>query len=50
MSIRCNLGVLKDVSKEIIKLFFIADLDIVDLERRFKELYIKIKWEYKFIK
>ena len=50
ISIRCNLGALKDVPKEVIKPLFAADPDIVDLERRFKELYTEIKWEYKFIK
>jgi len=34
----------------VIDLFFIADLNIIDFKRRFKELYIKIKWKYKFIK
>jgi len=50
MSIRYNPGALKDVLEEVMKLLFAADPDIVDLERRFKELYTEIKWEYKFIK
>jgi hypothetical protein len=32
------------------KPLFAADPDIVDLKRRFKELYTEIKWEYKYIK
>ena len=43
MSIRCNPGALKDILLEIIKPLFAADPDIVDLERRFKELYIEVK-------
>ena len=43
MSIRCNPGAPKEVPKEVIKPLFAADPDIVDLERRFKELYTKIK-------
>jgi Protein of unknown function (DUF3435) len=50
MSIRCNPGAPKDVPPEIMKPLFAADPDIVDLERRFKELYTEIKWEYKYIK
>ena len=50
MSIRCNPGTPKDVPEEVMKPLFAADPDIVDLERRFKELYTEIKWEYKFIK
>ena len=43
MSIRYNPGALKDVLEEVMKLLFAADPDIVDLERRFKELYIEVK-------
>jgi hypothetical protein len=50
MSIRCNPGAPKDVPEEVMKPLFAADPDIVDLERRFKELYTEVKWEYKFIK
>ena len=50
MSIRCNPGAPKDVPEEVMKPLFAADPDIVDLERRFKELYTEIKWKYKFIR
>jgi hypothetical protein len=50
MSIRCNPGAPKEVPEEVMKPLFAADPDIVDLERRFKELHTEIKWEYKFIK
>jgi hypothetical protein len=40
MSIQCNLGALKEVPKEVIDSLLIADPNIVDLKRRFKELYI----------
>ena len=50
ISIRCNPGALKDVPNEVMERLFAADLDIVALERRFKALFTKIKWEYKFIK
>ena len=50
MSIRCNPGAPKEVLKEVMKPLFAADLNIVDLERRFNKLNIEIKWEYKFIK
>jgi hypothetical protein len=50
MSIRYNPGAPKEVPEEVIKPLFVADPDIVDLERRVKELYTEIKWEYKFIK
>jgi hypothetical protein len=50
MSIRCNLGALKEVPKEVIKPLFAADLDIANLEHWVKQLSTQIKWEYKFIK
>jgi hypothetical protein len=50
MSIRCNPGAPKEVSEEIIKPLFAVEPDIVDLERRAKELHTEIKWEYRFIK
>jgi hypothetical protein len=37
MSIRCNPGAPKEVPEEVMKQFFAADPDIVDLERRLKE-------------
>src|SRR5947199_135933 len=43
-------GTPKEVPKEVMKPLFVADPDTVNLERRLKELYTKIKWEYKFIK
>jgi hypothetical protein len=43
MSIRYNLGALKEVLKEVMKPLFAADPDIVDLERRVEELYTEIK-------
>jgi len=49
MSIRCNPGAPNEVPEEIMKPLFAADPDIVDLERRSKELHTKIKWEYRFI-
>ncbi|KAE8440383.1 hypothetical protein EG329_008182 [Mollisiaceae sp. DMI_Dod_QoI] len=50
MSIRCNPGAPKEVPEEIMKPLLAADPDIVDLERRVKELHTEIKWEYRFIK
>jgi hypothetical protein len=50
MSIRSNPGAPKEVPEEVMKPLFAADPDIVDLERRVKELHTEIKWEYKFIK
>jgi hypothetical protein len=50
MSIRCNPGAPKEVPGKVMQLLLAADPDIADLERRFKELYTQIKWEYKFIK
>jgi 5-carboxymethyl-2-hydroxymuconate isomerase len=50
MSIRCNLGAPKEVPSEVMERLFVADPEIVDLERRFKALSTEIKWEYKFIK
>lgn len=50
MSIRCNPGAPKEVPEEVMKPLFAADPDIVDLERRVKELLTEIKWEHKFIK
>ena len=43
ISLRYNLGALKDVPSEIIKLLLAADPDIVDLKRRFNKLYTEIK-------
>jgi hypothetical protein len=43
ISIRCNPGAPKDIPPEIMKPLFAADLDIVDLERRFNKLNIEIK-------
>ena len=43
ISIRYNLGALKEVPKEVIKPLFIADPDIIDLERLFKESHAQIK-------
>jgi hypothetical protein len=43
ISLRYNPGALKDVPLEIIKPLFAADLDIVDLKRRFNKLNIEIK-------
>jgi hypothetical protein len=43
MSIRYNLSALKEVLKEVIKPLFITDLNIINFERRFKELYTEIK-------
>jgi hypothetical protein len=50
MSIRCNPGAPKEVPAKVMKPLFAADPDIVDLERRVKELHTEIKWEYRFIK
>jgi hypothetical protein len=50
MSIRYNFGALKEVLNEVMDYLLVTDLDIVDLEWRFKALYTEIKWEYKFIK
>src|SRR5258706_7686605 len=47
MSIRCNPGAPKEVPKEVMDPLIAADPDIADLERRFKESYTQIKWEYK---
>jgi hypothetical protein len=49
MSIRCNPGAPKEVPGEVMDPLLAADPDILDLERRCKALYTKIKWEYKFI-
>ena len=49
MSIRCNPGAPNEVPEEVMKPLFAADPDILDLERRSKELHTKIKWEYRFI-
>ncbi|CAD6448042.1 a7f6baa6-02c0-4026-babe-950b6c0b476a [Sclerotinia trifoliorum] len=38
MSIRCNLGVLKEVPTEMMKSLLAVDPDVVDLERQFKKL------------
>jgi hypothetical protein len=43
ISIWYNPSALKEVLEEVIKLLFIVDLDIVNLKRRVKELYTKIK-------
>jgi Protein of unknown function (DUF3435) len=50
MSIRCNPGAPKEVPEEVMKSLFAADPDIADLERRVRQSYTQIKWEYKFIK
>jgi len=50
MSIRCNLGALKEVPEEVMKPLLAVDPDIADLERRVKQSSTQIKWEYKFIK
>src|SRR5450432_146653 len=50
MSIRCNLGAPKEVPEEVMKPLLAADPDIADLERRVKQSFTQIKWEYKFIK
>ncbi len=50
VSIRCNPGAPKEVSEEVMKPLLAADPDIADLERRVKQSFTKIKWEYKFIK
>lgn len=50
MSIRCNPGAPKEVPREVMEPLLAVDPDIVNLELRFKKLYIEIKWEYKFIK
>jgi hypothetical protein len=43
MSIRCNPGTPKEVPEEIMKPLYTTDPDIVDLERRVKELHTEIK-------
>jgi hypothetical protein len=50
MSIRCNPGAPKEVPREVMERLLAADLDIVDLERRFKALHTAIRREDKFIK
>lgn len=50
ISIQCNLSALKEVLREVLDPLLAADPNIVDLERRFKELHTQIKWEYKFVK
>jgi hypothetical protein len=37
MNIRCNLGALKEVPKEVMKPLLAADLDIANLKHWFKE-------------
>jgi hypothetical protein len=50
MSIRCNPGVPKEVPAEMMKSLLTADTDVVGLERQFKQLYARIKGDYKFIR
>jgi hypothetical protein len=50
MSIWYNPGALKEELREVIEPLLALDLDIIDLERRFKALYTKFKLAYKFIK
>ncbi|KAG4027417.1 hypothetical protein MFRU_030g00530 [Monilinia fructicola] len=50
MSIRCNPGVPKAVPAQMMSSLLAADPNIVDLEKSFKEIHTKIKWEHKFIK
>jgi hypothetical protein len=50
MSIRCNPGVPKEVPTEMMNSLLTTNPEIVDLERRFKNLYAQIKGDYKFIR
>jgi len=50
MSIRCNPGAPKGVPEEVMDSFYVADPDIVDLERQSQELRAEIKRQYRFIK
>lgn len=50
ISIYCNPGAPKEVPNGVMERLFIADPEIIDLERRFKALATAIKWDYKFIK
>ncbi|KAM3080998.1 hypothetical protein ACMFMG_004957 [Clarireedia jacksonii] len=50
MSIRYNPGAPKAVPTEMISSLLRTDPDIIELEKRFKALHNKIKWDYKFIK
>jgi hypothetical protein len=50
MSIRCNPGVPKEVPREMMSSPLATDPHIVDLEKSFKQLYAKIKWDHKFIR
>jgi len=50
ISIRCNPSALKEVPREVIDRLLATDPEINNLKRQFKELYTRIKWEYKFIK
>lgn len=43
MSIRCNPDAPKEVPNEVMECLFNEDLDIADLERRFKALFVEIK-------
>jgi hypothetical protein len=49
MSIRCNPGAPKEVPREVMDQLLAADPEIAVLEQQFRELYTRIKWEYKFI-
>jgi hypothetical protein len=50
MSIRCNPGAPQDVPKELMDQLLAEELDIVDLDRQFKESRIRLRWEYGAIK
>ncbi|KAJ8068112.1 hypothetical protein OCU04_003684 [Sclerotinia nivalis] len=50
ISIRCNPGVPKEVPTKIMNSLLATDSDIIDFEKRFKQLHTKIKWNYKFIR
>jgi hypothetical protein len=43
MSICYNLGALREVPNRVIERLFVADLEIIDLERWFKAIATKIK-------
>lgn len=47
ISIRYNPGAPKEVSSGVIEYFFVADLEIIDLERRFKALSTEIEDVYR---
>jgi hypothetical protein len=50
MSLRCNPGAPEEVPKELIDQLLAAEPDIVQLDRRFKESRIRLRWEYGAIK